>query len=236
MKFDLIEKLLISRLNKVNKNDYRYNFYKTQIKELKEYKVEIYGFKKIKKLLEVYKNKDVIDLCFDYLDEYLIYGSYIHGINHNLRVLVHSIILSSLLGLERDSLKIIVYAAMYHDIGRVNDTEDKSHGKRSADKISELKLDLTEEQKNILRAIVQSHSLPDNQFENICKEYDIKNIKLCRILFNILKDSDALDRVRLEYPYIKLDFLRINYSLSLVEFAYELCYNFDRINEVILWN
>ena len=96
MKFDLIEKLLISKLNKVNKNDYRYNFYKTQIKELKEYKVEIYDFKKIKKLLKVYKNKDVIDLCFDYLDEYLIYGSYIHGINHNLRVLVHSIILSSL--------------------------------------------------------------------------------------------------------------------------------------------
>lgn len=236
MKLDLIDKLLISKLKKIDKKDHEYYFYKKQIKELKKDRIEVYTFKKIKNILISGKYRGVLESCFNNIDESLIYNSYLHGFNHNIRVLIHSIILTSLLDLSEDTLKIVVYAAMYHDIGRVNDTEDKFHGKRSADKISELKLDLTEEQKNILMAIVRGHCLPDEEFENVCKEYDIKNIKLCRTLFNILKDSDALDRVRLEYPYIKLELLRINYSLSLVKFAYEFCYNFDGISEVSLWN
>jgi len=238
MKYELIKKFLDKQVKfkSVGKKDYRFAFYKKQIKEIKKETVKIYNYKMIKNLLRSYPNLDVIDNCFNNINEYLIYDSYIHGRNHNERVLMHSIILSALLNIDRESLKIVVYAAMYHDIGRVNDIEDKSHGKRSADKINELVLDLNNEQMNILKAIVCCHSLHDSEFENVCKEYGIKDIDLCKMLFNILKDSDALDRVRLEYPYIKIELLRINYSLSLIKFAYELCYNFKRISEVSLWN
>ena len=218
-----------AKLKPVSKRDYRCEFYRIQLKELKEEKIEIYNWKKIKSILRWYQNDEVLNYCFGNINENLIFGSYIHGVNHNLRVLLHSIILCYLLNVDRESLKVMVYAAMYHDIGRINDVEDKSHGKRSADKINGLDIDISEEQKNILKTIVCCHSLPDEEFDDVCKEYGVKNRGLCRTLFDVLKDSDALDRVRLEYPYIKLDLLRTGYSLSLVKFAYELCCNFNSI-------
>ena len=69
-------------------------------------------------------------------------------------------------------------------------------------------------------------------YSNVSKKYDfiITNPPIRvgkKILYQILKDSDALDRVRLELPHIGLNYLRIKISLSLITTSYQLQYNFQ---------
>ena len=66
------------------------------------------------------------------------------------------------------------------------------------------------------------HSLDDEKFDSVAKKYKIKDIDRCRKMLNVLKDSDALDRIRLEDPYIKIDLMRTKTSKKLIPFAYEM--------------
>ena len=53
-------------------------------------------------------------------------------------------------------------------------------------------------------------------------------MKSVKKMFKLLKDSDALDRTRLEYPYINLSYLRFSESKSLVPLSYLLEFNLRR--------
>ena len=69
--------------------------------------------------------------------------------------------------------------------------------------------------------MIESHSLDDNKDYEILKKYDIiKENRAIRIL-KIIKDADALDRVR-EYPYLNIKYLRTDSSKKLVFFSCEL--------------
>ena len=74
---------------------------------------------------------------------------------------------------------------------------------------------------NTIKFVIESHSLDDNKDYEILKKYDIiKENRALRIL-KIIKDADALDRVR-EYPYLNIKYLRTDSSKKLVSFSCEL--------------
>ena len=130
-------------------------------------------------------------------------------------------------------------ACKYHDVGRVNDLYDEKHGLRSAKKIdqivdSDIYNDL--ENLNLLKSIIEYHSIPDKEIDKIIKKYKLTNIDRFILLSNILKDSDGLDRVRLSINSRKFcdlnpKYLRCDESFKLVKISHILncmCKSFDK--------
>ena len=147
---------------------------------------------------------------------------------------------------------ILLSAAYYHDIGRkVGDlTVDVGpHSKRSAKKIKNMDIEYLDGQnystrdKNILMAVIEAHEGKDKIFDKICKKYNIaeQDKEYTKTIMSIIKDADALDRVRLDINYggkmkVNLDAncLRTNTSKQLLNASYQLeqltkKVSFDRI-------
>lgn len=164
------------------------------------------------------------------INEEELYTSFIHGINHNERVLFLAYLLSLQCGIDEVHLRIVLDASKYHDVGRVNDFVDPSHGERSAEAIIELvDSSIYEDKENValLQGIVELHSLEDSDADYVMKKYGITDKKTFYTLFSILKDADALDRIRITYMQdtvscLNPTYLRIPYSKQLLLVAHEL--------------
>lgn len=207
------------------------NFYKRQDRDLR-----MRGVKSVsaKSLIGQIKNSSRFHQYKNYLDRMnldCIYDSECHGLNHNERVSLFTFYLADKLNLTDRELKLALYGAFYHDIGRVDDLTDDLHGERSADMLDGVVFGLNDEEMRILKTVISSHSLDDSMFNNIVKRNDVKNYVLCEKLFKILKDSDALDRVRLEKPLVVPSVLRFNESRELILASYQLYNNYEKIKE-----
>lgn len=165
-----------------------------------------------------------------------LYDSFIHGRNHIERVYIFSFLLGKISGLNETDMRIVLDASLYHDIGRTTDTEDTIHGLGSknildAHKILENDIYKDDVNRSLLYAIVEGHSLDDSyrdiNYENNFYELGVdaeSYDRYCR-LYDILKDADALDRTRFgrkSFSTVDEEFLRIDASKTLVEFAYEI--------------
>lgn len=168
----------------------------------------------------------------------------IHGIHHNDRVAMLSMMIARNEGiLEGDTdhrtKDILLMAAYEHDIGRKVGKITFNigpHAKRSARKLRKIDVKYlngqpyTEEDKNILRAVVEAHEGKDEAMDQICKKYHIseENWKYTKTLMTILKDADALDRVRLDYNTgivitdLNPKYLRTNTAKRLLNASYQL--------------
>lgn len=145
-------------------------------------------------------------------DSDFTHPSYLHGLLHTYRVMAWTQVVARLAGSEKG--RNAFFAAMVHDMGRVNDKVDPSHGEKSA--------------KNkfpIYREFFKGFGVSDNDLNEIEEaiilhslyEENNKNETL-----KILKDADALDRVRLHPPLPDPKFLRFSFTLNLVPKAAEL--------------
>ena len=166
-----------------------------------------------------------------------LYQYKFHGLFHSQRVMLFAYLIGKKVNLSDEDMKIILDAAVYHDIGRENDFEDTTHGYSSALKFDRLfKNDEFYNDENnlkLLKAICDGHSRPDkdkkNTFDN--SDMDVSLYDRYDKLYKILKDSDALDRARFPKSApesIKEEFLRLDYSKSIVEFAFYLNKSFSR--------
>lgn len=149
-----------------------------------------------------------------------------HGINHGFRVLVFSLYLASVSNLSMEDINILIEGAKYHDIGRRNDKTDINHGRRSAKKLTKI-LSLDTSNLNTIQALIELHSIDDSNYDIIMKKYNINCPDRFKILYSILKDADALDRVRLsmDYDYYSsLDplMLRLKESMKLIKASHQL--------------
>ena len=139
----------------------------------------------------------------------------IHGMGHVRRVLFWADAIAENYNLTDKDKIILGLACCYHDIGRIHNGEDDLHGKLSCDKIVELNLldgwDLKEHEKELVLRLIAAHCLSDNLFIGTIRD---------KLLFNILKDADGLDRVRI----FDLDpnYLRLDASHELVDVAWKL--------------
>lgn len=177
---------------------------------------------------EINYNKDILINSLENIKTKYIYNSDIHGIDHNIRVSLYGYYMGLKYKLDKCDMKILLEACKYHDIGRVNDNEDDLHGLRSAQKIESFEK-FNKNDMKILSAMVTYHSVDDELFLKIAKIYDVNDIERLRMLCNILKDSDGLDRVRGCGWGLNTKYLRTDVSLEMVYLSYELLYNYQNI-------
>ena len=138
----------------------------------------------------------------------------IHGAGHAKRVLLLSAILADLNGLTTTEKDILYHGAVYHDIGRTCNGVDDTHGLKSWRKVKALGIldKKSEEFERALEYVITNHSISDvkvKAFTNGCESIRVK------LIFELLKDSDGLDRIRL--GDLKVKYLRNEHSRELVE-------------------
>ena len=174
--------------------------------------------------------------------DYIKRGS--HNIQHNNRVAMLSMIIAQNEGiLESDKdnrMKDILLTAAYeHDIGRKIGKltfHIGPHAKRSVRKLKKKNVRYadgqvySEEDKNILKAVIEEHEGKDETMDKLCQKYHISEEKkeYTKNLMAILKDADALDRVRLDFNLgimmteLNPEYLRTNTAKRLLNASYQL--------------
>ena len=120
----------------------------------------------------------------------------IHGVDHVRRVAAHASELARALGVPAQEREAVLCAALWHDIGRESDGADCFHGARSAGKVIGLGLHLGRDPRTVELALfaVTFHVPDDAQGERAARKLTSPLAGL-RVL-RLLKDADALDRVR----------------------------------------
>ncbi len=137
--------------------------------------------------------------------------SHLHGIQHTYRVMTHCLVLGAVTGHHRESL-LAFCGAFIHDMARQHDGRCEHHGQWAVERKLHLhrnrflKAGIAEEEFLIIAEIVAAHSQPGDV------HIEKKNLPLA-----ILKDADALDRIRLGEGNLKPEFLRLTQSHALIE-------------------
>lgn len=183
-----------------------------------------------------FNDSDEIIQILDDLNPQYLYKTNFHGLYHSQKVCFFAYLIGKHENLSSQDMKILLDAAKYHDIGRQNDNEENTHGYSSALLIDRIiKYDNVTDM-YLLKAIVEAHAKPDSSDERVLmnwvlekhdedelfnrktEEIDEKRFKkLC----SILKDADALDRLRFKNCPAFLDekYLRIEYSKNLIKLS-----------------
>ena len=149
-----------------------------------------------------------------------------HNIDHVERVLFYSMYMAEELGLTPQQMNILVEAAKYHDSGRVNLHTDTNHAELSAIKlIDDLEGKYPPEDLNIMAAVIEYHEAGDSMADvnKIFSKYNIEPNEVADVykMATILKDADALDRVR--FPNnLKTEYLRNHLASQLVKSSYQI--------------
>lgn len=154
--------------------------------------------------------------------------SEVHGTLHEARVLLHCLIISHLLNLPSRDRKILATAAIFHDTQRTNDDEDPTHGKASKDYY----LSTVETPDPLVSFLCEYHCLPDSEgYREILNNRKLsKNRSRAKLLYDIFKDADALDRVRFGLKDLDINQLRLPVSRELSLVA-RLCYENVKLPE-----
>jgi HD superfamily phosphodiesterase len=126
-----------------------------------------------------------------------------HSLLHAAKVCLFSVLIGERLGLDEVDLLSLMSAAIFHDIGRVNNTDDAGHGDRSVKKLKGYKIDIPE----TVEAIIRLHSRGDSKARD-------------NYLVKIFKDADALDRARTND--LDESYLRFSETKDYIGFAWEV--------------
>ena len=160
--------------------------------------------------------EDIISL-YDNFD-----SNHSHDVMHTLRVALLCCIIGVHEGLPKQEQLSLCEAAMYHDAGRETDGCEKQHGEKGA------KVYRNEGGHDpYVDFAIRMHCVDDKLCEEqLLKEFDSKKEQTAALrVLNILKDADALDRVRfglaLEPGQVGLDvnYLRFDFSKRLTPLA-----------------
>ena len=161
------------------------------------------------------------------LDISVIYDSELHGLDHIERVMLLGALIAWQVSLSDTDAKLLLLACSYHDIGRIDDSVDDAHGKRSAEMLRRLdhlipQAAFTDQELKILYAIITVHSLRDALKFDVGVNYKIETRFMDRYLelMACLKDADNLDRVRVKD--LDPSHLRHKVSVALIPFAQSL--------------
>lgn len=180
--------------------------------------------KALNEIIEIVRDNAVFqDVMSDFKEEFFIKDN-IHGISHNERVALLACYIGIQEDLNDEELRLVLEAAKYHDIGR---GFEGNHGQYSAiimDRHKEhIFPNLSDDEINTIKALCHGHSVDDNRYIEIAKLYGIENIEKFKRLLDIVKDADALDRVRLPgFGQLEEKYLRTETSKRIIDFSKEL--------------
>lgn len=140
--------------------------------------------------------------------------SSLHGIKHTYRVMCHVLVLGNKMKLERET-RLAFCAAFIHDMSRLHDGYCTNHGLWAAqNKLPEF-TEFFQSQGISLYEIEEIRVAVQNHSERFELE---KNNKFWKTTA-LLKDADALDRIRLGENNLDPAYLRLNYTREMIPFA-----------------
>ena len=144
----------------------------------------------------------------------------IHGIGHTQRVYQHAVNLTKALCMSEKDASSLLLAALWHDIGREDDSENPDHGRLSVNKAKALNLHQSHSQEilELTFCAIENHSKDDAAGELGC--LSTSNPQSARTILWALKDADALDRVR--FWGLDPTCLRFAWSGTQIPYAEEL--------------
>ena len=152
--------------------------------------------------------------------------SQVHGVSHTQRVHIHAQRLAGMLGWDAGDTGLVLFAALWHDIGRTDDGVDDAHGAKSAARAEDLGLtdELAPADAGAVLFAVRFHCLPDQLARASAADLSLPGDQRALRILWLLKDADALDRVRLG-EQADPDMLRHDESRRLLKagFADALC-------------
>lgn len=222
---NIIDKILFGSfiINKIpKKDDITYNYYNNIKENTKNFTYE----KVVKKFKKSHRTnlylKKIQEIDFDLINK----NSEIHGLDHILRTSIYALIISINQNISDYDLDIVLTSVFYHDIGRTNDIDDDNHGYNAISKLDFLKDKYSKKEFDTICCLIAAHCLDDDKYISIANEFNIANKKKLYKLLCIIKDADALDRVR-EYPYTDIKYLRTKISKQLLKLSYEIYYNYE---------
>ena len=120
--------------------------------------------------------------------------------------------------LSEEETQMLMDAVIYHDIGRTNDDVDDSHGKASRDIYA---ADRKPENPGT-GFLIEYHCLDDAVARRDLEALSLPNVDRIWLLYTILKDADALDRVRFGLRYLNPKYLRNDTAHKILPVA-QLC-------------
>jgi HD superfamily phosphodiesterase len=157
----------------------------------------------------------------DYFDR----QSIIHGINHTYRVMYHVLKIASKRDLKKEG--ILAFCAAYiHDLARLNDGYCTEHGAWASErKLPAFKnffheIGLNDDDIEKIKTAVANHSIPE----------ELKKNNSAYLITALLKDADALDRIRLGDGNLDIRFLRFPESIKMVDSAKKIFFATDKMS------
>jgi len=138
---------------------------------------------------------------------------------HEEHVLLFSLLMAEGAALTEEEKDVLGAAAVFHDTRRQNDRYDVGHGRRAAQYYKQFC-----EQNGLIADyrvdfLLSYHDQPDEPGLAFLKENDFPGLKS---LYDIFKDADGVDRVRLGPNALDCNRLRTKKSLTLVPLAKHL--------------
>ncbi len=148
---------------------------------------------------------------FETKSSWLSHDSELHGVDHMARVFILQELICNRLEEQGVAVnrEVVRWAAATHDVGRIDDGVDLEHGTRSAKWIEENLYDqMSPKMLDKVTYIVHWHVPPDSEAPVMTTE------------LKVLKDADALDRVRL--GDLDTSYLRTDVATGLVGLSEDL--------------
>jgi hypothetical protein len=202
---------------------------KVTLDPLRVIKIKQMDLIKISGLQALMRTEDLVGWYFYYARQIKADWFYnpngIHALSHTKRVLLLGLLLAHLEQLSDHDRDLICEAAVFHDIGRVTDGYDTSHGIASYRKLlaKGLQKFLPAEDRETIRFIIELHAVADKAATKQVNKYGLNDIGHTLKLYNIFKDADGLDRVRIND--LNPDYLRNPGAHKLLLLAHQLFLN-----------
>lgn len=181
---------------------------------------------KLKESIPVHGTQYFNEVLPDIAPKYLEYRNYItdfldfqiddaeHGRLHTARVLLNALMIANETAMSEEDINRLCLACVLHDVGRDNNCEDSTHGTKSA----EIYKNLAEHDKCLfpynetVEKLIRYHCLPDEVGKSAMSANEW-------MLYDIIKDADALDRVRFGIRDLDINQLRTETAKSMVMIA-----------------
>ena len=164
---------------------------------------------------------DILKDTYDRLNTDILFDSNIHGKDHIERVIFFTHLLAYHYELDNKDTDVLRNAASLHDTKRVNDGWDTEHGHRAAvESIGYSYADKADDR--VVQAVIAAHAAEDEFMDDTLREFinEDDDFERTKRLSKFFKDSDGLDRVRINH--LDPAYLRNDFSKELVDLAYEL--------------
>lgn len=161
-------------------------------------------------------DRDLINDLYDKLQT----KTHSHDKDHTKRVLILAALICCKTDLKFYMMDNLFTSIVFHDVGRDNDDTDTKHGRNAIPIYLKFNEDKTSE---VVKFLIEYHCIDDDiackYIEENFDEVDKDQIKLA---YSILKDADALDRVRFGIRELDISYLRNKESKDLIFVAQQL--------------